>query len=119
MTITLGSMSLSDHVILRGLDDAPQHAWSQRRLLSGRLLVQRGSVFTGGRTLTLSGENCFTKADIEALRNMVTARATVSLVHPRGTYSVMITAVTPTPLYEYVDPEDDDIYSADITLIEQ
>lgn len=115
--ITLGGISLSDHLILGGIETAPDLAYSQRRLIGGASYVQTDAII-GGRELTLSGENHFTLAEITAVKALAAAMQPVTLVHHRGTFTVLIVAVEATPTFAHADPDDDSWYSGSINMIE-
>jgi hypothetical protein len=118
MATLLGTVSLSDHLVLSGLEQAPDLAYQQRRTIGGRSVVHTAPV-AGGRVLTLSGERHFTLAEIEAVKAMP-AGVPVTLVHHRGTFQVVIvaTAVEPDDASLHANPTAAEYYSGDITLIE-
>ena len=114
----LGAVTLSDHLILGGLEAAPGVGHSARRTLGGRMYVQVGPSFQGGRTLTLEAENHFSFADINAVKALESAGLPVALVHHRGAFTVLVTGVEVESTFNYADPTDEDWYSGTITLIE-
>ena len=118
MSVFLGDLELSDHLILKGLESAPGVAYSARRTLGGRMVVQVGATLSSGRTLALVSENHFTLAQILAIKNIESAGLPVTLVHHRGTFTVMVVEVTDNPTINYSDPEPDDWYSGTINMIE-
>ena len=113
----LGTVELSDHLVLSGLETAPDIAVSQRRTISGESVIQTAPV-AGGRKLTLSGENSFTLAQIEAVKALAAMGQPVSLVHHRGTFTVLVAGTDVEPVEDHADPGPDDWYSGDITMIE-
>ena len=117
MTITLGGITLSDHLVLSGLETAKDIVVNQRRSLTGESIIQSGPV-SGGRTLTLSGDKHWTLAQIQAVKALAALGQTVTLVHDRGTFTVLIVTTPVEPVIEYVDPAATDYYSGDITMIE-
>lgn len=116
MTVSLGGLALSDHLML---DIGPAAAAvNQRRLIGGAPCVQTDPS-TGGRVLTLQGEHHFTLAQIESIRAMQAQGLPVDLVHHRGTFRVVITDTSDlAPSFALADPSPDDWYSGTITLIE-
>ena len=114
---TLGSVTLSDDLILEGLETAPPIAHSQRRTLTGESVVQAAPV-SGGRKLALAGDNHFTLADIEAVQALAGAGQPVTLTHHRGTFTVLIVSIEVEPAFNHADPQPGDWYSGRINLIE-
>lgn len=114
---TLGGVTLSEHLVLSGLEPAPGVVHSQRRTLLGESVVQVAPV-QGGRRLSLSGENHFTLAQIQAVKALESAGQAVTLVHDRGTFTVLIVGTPVEPAVDYADPAADDWYSGEILLIE-
>jgi hypothetical protein len=112
-TITLGGITLSDHLVLRGLR-VPTVAVDQQRTKGGKLtaLVNR---LSGGRTLELEG--IFTAAQLNAVRAIEGDE--VTLVHPRGTFSVMVIGYDLDEVFERVDQQDDDYEQGSIILLER
>lgn len=121
MTITLGSLTLPNDIVLLGLDSAPGLAYSARRTIGGRMVVQRGPTLTGGRTLQLQSEYHLDHADVAAIKAIEAAGQVVTLSHPRGTFSVLVVAVELEPDQQFVDPTAtgaDPWYTGTITLQE-
>lgn len=118
MTVMLGSIVLSDHLILDGLESAPGVAYSARRTLGGRLAVQIGPTLVKGRTLTLVAENHLTMAQISAIKDIEAKGLSVDLSHHRGSFRVVVTAVDVEPTVAYADPDLNDWYSGTITMLE-
>jgi len=115
---TLGTLTLSDHLILDGLESAPPVAMSVRRTLGGRAIVQSVGLPDTGRELTLSGDYHFTLAEITNIRVLAQLNQPVELAHHRGIYQVLVTGIEAEAAFDYADPEDDDWYTATITMIE-
>lgn len=111
--ITLGGITLPDDLVLRGLR-APSVAIDQQRTKAGALvaLVNR---LSGGRSLELHG--AFLPAHLDALRAIEGNE--VTLVHPRGTFAVMITGQQSEPWSEHVDEAADDFEFGSIFLLER
>lgn len=115
----LGTLTLSDDLVLAGLDNAPVVAFSQRRTTSGRSVIRTDPV-VGGRTLSLQSERHLTLADVTAIRALAAQNEPVTLVHHRGTFTVKVVG-TPVEMDDvelYSNPPDDTWYSGEITLIE-
>jgi hypothetical protein len=115
--ISIGGLTLSNHLILAGLESAAPVAISQKRTVGGKLFY-RTSPTIKGRVLTLSGKHHFTHGQIKQLRVMATIGAPLALIHPRGNYSVIVTGISPDPSINYSDPVDGDRYSGEITMLE-
>jgi hypothetical protein len=117
MTVSLDSIALSDELTL-DIGPAPA-AINQRRLIGGASCVQADGS-SGGRTLTLSGEHDWTLGQIEQIRALESSAATVTLVHHRGTFRVVISSTSELePTVNYKDPTSDSWYTGPITLIER
>jgi len=116
MTVSLGAITLSENLTL---DIGPAaSAYSQRRLIGGASVVQADGS-SGGRTLTLQGENHFSLTQVEQIRTIQALGLAVSLVHHRGPFDVLIVDTTDlTPADAYANPTAADWYSGTITLIE-
>ena len=116
MTVTLGGIALSDHLVLT-IGQLPAGI-SQRRLIGGASVVQADGS-SGGRTLTLSGEHHWTLAQVEQLRTLQAAGRAVTLVHHRGTFSVVISDTSElAPFIERANPKSAHWYSGSIAMIE-
>lgn len=113
----LGSVTLSDDLVLSGLETAPDIAVNQRRTLAGESVIQTAPI-TGGRTLTLAGENHFTLQQIQDVKALAAAGQSVTLTHHRGTFSVLITGTPVEQAIDYADPTAAEWYSGKITMIE-
>lgn len=121
MTISLGSRTLSDHLILQGIESAASVAYSARRTLGGRMVTQLGPTMSSGRELALQSENHLSFADVAAIKALANLGQPVSLVHPRLTATVLITGVDVTADSNFVNPAAsgaDPWYSGTINLLE-
>lgn len=114
---TLGSVQLSDNLVLDGIESAPGIAWSQRRTIMGASVVQVTPV-SGGRRLTLVSGGHLTISQAEAVRTVMEAGQPVTLVHHRGTFSVLVVSIEVEPDTRYADPAPGDTCSGTITMIE-
>lgn len=116
MTVTLGGITLSDDLVLTIGPLAP--GFSQRRLIGGASVVQADPA-SGGRPLALAGEHHWTLAQVTALRDLQAAGQALTLVHHRGTFSVLILDTSElAPSIDYANPTAADWYSGSISLIE-
>lgn len=116
MTVSLGGIPLSEHLTL-DIGPAPA-AISQRRLIGGASCVQADGS-SGGRTLTLDGENHWTLGQIEQIRVLESSGATVELVHHRGTFQMVVTSTADVkPVFNYADPTLTDWCTGPVTGIE-
>lgn len=121
MTVSLGSVILSDHLILQGTEAAPGVSFSARRTLGGMMVVQLGPSLPSGRELALQSENHLSHADVAAVKALEALGQPVVLVHPRATVSVLIVGVDVAADTEFVDPAAggaDPWYSGTINLLE-
>ena len=121
MTITLGAVTLPADMVLLGIEAAPGVAYSMRRTLGGRAVVQIGPTISGGRVLQLQSENHLNHTKVTAIKALEATGQAVTLSHPRGTFSVLIIAVELEPDQLFVDPSAvgaDPWYSGTITLQE-
>ena len=116
--IALGSLVLSDHLVLGGLESDPPIAFSARRTMGGRAVVQSIPLSTAGRELTLAGDKHFTLEQILDVQSLARLNRPVELSHYRGTYRVLITRVDPEPLEQSAEPGSDAVYSAVIYMVE-
>jgi len=117
--VTLGGITLSDHLALRGLDDRPVIAQNVLPTLMGGVVVQQLAI-AGGQPLSLVADETggsITYKQAEDVRGLQTSGDPVVLSHPRGSYTVMIEAVVWRPLVEWVDVQDDDEGFGSIDLI--
>ena len=122
MTISLGGLTLSDHLYLDGIDNAPAVAYSARRTIGGRQVVQVGPLLVRGRTLSLQSEGHISHAEVASIKTMESLGLAVTLVHPRGTFSVLITGTELEPDEFLSNPDSAAAgsiwYSGTITMIE-
>jgi hypothetical protein len=116
MTVSLGGIALSDHLVL-DIGGAGV-AFSQRRLIGGSSCVQVNGN-SGGRQLTLGGVNHWTLEQVDQVRALEAAALPVTLIHHRGIFQAVITSTTDLkPMRAYANPIGADRYSGTITLIE-
>ena len=116
MPVTLGSITLSEDLILDGLDAAPVRV-NQRRTLAGRPITQAAPM-PGGRTLTLSGEHHWTYDQAAAIRALSGIGQPVTLSHHRASLQVLIVGIELEPSITYANPSGSDWLSGSITLLE-
>ena len=113
--ISLGGLVLSSNLLLRGLRSAPVAVDVQRSDEGvAQILV---APLEGGRSLSLEGD--FTFAQVEQIRVMSRNCLPVQLIHPRGTFQVLITDLSDLADWdEHVEIEPTDFESGTIQLLE-
>ena len=114
---SLGGVVLSDHLILDGLENAPGIVVNQRRTITGKSVVQHAPVI-GGRAISLLSESHLTLQQVQDIKTIESNGVAVTLVHPRGTFSVIVTGVSVTQDEECVDLDIDAWFSGSINMIE-
>lgn len=118
MTVTLGGIALSDHLILTGIETSSGVSVNSRRLLGGTVNHQVAAVI-GGRDLALNGDGYhFTLDQITAVKVLEAIRQPVELVHPRGILTVLITGTPVEPEEPLADQQGDSWYGGEILLRE-
>ena len=116
MTVSLGGITLSDELVLHGLESAQMIATSVTHTLGGSAVVQYDPMDQEtGLTLTLESKLHLSLADIQAVRALVGQE--VALVHHRGTYQVVVVNTPDEPAVAFRDPAAEDFYSGEITMI--
>lgn len=127
MTVKLGQLTLDSNLQLEGLLEAPRVAVKTYRSLGGESSPPITMPLSdSGRLLRLvarqEGEKVygsFTAAQLEDINYMAALAVPVSLVHPQGSFTVLvISAENPAQVMEVVDPLPEDLYTATINLIE-
>lgn len=121
MTISLNGFSLPVNLLLLGFEAAPGVAYSTRRTLGGRAVVQIGPTTPGGRILQLQSEGHLDHTDVVALKAIEAAGQPVTLIHPRATLTVLVVGTELEPDQQFVNPSAsgaDPWYSGTITLQE-
>lgn len=114
MSITLGHVLLSDDIRLHGLRVAPVAADIGRSDDGvAQVLITE---LEGGRNLDLVG--LFTSAQVDQVMDIARARQPVTLVHPRGTFRVLVVGCDLADWIDYVEPDPDDFEEGKIQLIE-
>lgn len=114
MTVSAGGLVLSDNLLLRGLRGDPVAVDVQRSDAGVALILVAD--MEGGRLLALEGY--FTASQIDALMAMARLKQPVTLIHPRGTYSWLITGSSLEPWIDYVEPDPDDYEFGTVNGIE-
>lgn len=112
---SLGGIELSEELVLTIQGSGV--GYSQRRLIGGASVVQADGS-SGGRIMTLSGENHWTKGQADQIEAMQAQGLPVELLHPLGTYTVLIATSQLQPTKNFHDPIDSDWYTGSITMIE-
>lgn len=117
MNTELGTLILSDDLILDGIENSPGISFSQRRTLTGESIVQ-SNVLTGGRKLKLISKSDLTFKNVQDIKSIENTGQPVILKHERGTFNVLITSLDVSPDIERPEPEDADWFSGTINLLE-
>lgn len=127
MVNRIGNLNFDDDVALHGLESSKDIATATTTSMGGVTTTLTAPV-VGGRSLSLvaiqSGDEIFghfTLAQIEAIKSIAAAGVAVTLVHHRGTFNVLVLAVTDVQGVTtdiVVNPTPDHWYQATIQLIE-
>ena len=117
MTVSLGGITLSNHLHLTGLESGSPVAVSQKRTVAGIAKIRTAPMIKG-RQLTLTGKHHFYLSEIKALQAVAANGGEQILIHPRGVFNVVITGFSTDPTINYSDLQDGDRCSCDITMIE-
>lgn len=120
MTPTLGGISLHHNIAWIDEFDAGAVDYTDKRVLSGKLIRQRG-VHSGGRPITLTG-GPHTRATIKLLQNLQnTATATTLVLQDGRTFTVDFAdggGIEAKGVGNYPKPVDTDYYILTLHLIE-
>ena len=124
MTVSIGGITLSDDLRLRGIKNQSLALMSVRRTMGGRVVIQTLRM-EAGRPLVLEAfrdgnatYGYFTGSQIDQICALRDASTEVTLVHHLGTFQVIVTAVDVEDIKGVADPASTDEYSGTITLIE-
>lgn len=119
MTI-LGTIELSDDLVLDGMDNATQRATEVDRSLYGVSIYNSGVPLIGGRELSLGSVYHVTYAQLLQVQALEATGDAVTLSHTRGNLSVVVTGNDLTPDTQLADPQNatDLWYSGNIYLLE-
>lgn len=115
--ISLGNIVLSDDLMLMGIDNQKSVKVRQTRTITGESFITVAKNI-GGRTLALVGEFDFTLDIVNQINTLGASGGKVTLIHPRGIFTVIITGVVFTPATKNPEPELAEWYSGEITMIE-
>lgn len=125
MIIQLGGIVLDDHLLLDGIETAPD--------ISTFTVVTLGGVsdttvmpLSGGRRLSLvalregnSLKGKFLRHQLMAIKALSAQGQKVTLVHYMGTFQVLIVSTTEVvPVKRYRNPQDNDLYVGPVQLLE-
>ena len=122
---SIGGLVLDDHLQLTGLLTSRDVAASTVVTLGG--LSRTTTVpLSGGRTFSLSADRVgdtvkglFSRSQIIALKALAGTGVPAELVHPQGTFTVLVLSTADIqPVFDCVDPEPDAWYSGSILLQE-
>lgn len=125
MTITLGSVTISDNMYLGGVTEAAQTAAQQVRTVEGNSILTTVST-PGGRTITLETQQVnggiqgiWCQSVIDAVKALESNNTAVVLAHHGTTYNVKITDTTDlSPLFSWEPVGVNKKYTGKITTIE-
>lgn len=112
-----GTLTLSDNLVLSGLETAAPAVHSARRLIGGAVVVQSDANI-GGRVLRLNSANHLALSDVEQIQSLFAAGQPITVTHHRGTFTVVITGMDLAPARDHANPYQDALYSGDIYLQE-
>lgn len=124
--IKLGNTILCDDLQLTGLEETKRVAATTYTSLGGESSTIAVPLSTSGRPLDLisrkSGDRLygfFTQAQLDSIKAIEETGLPATLIHPRGTFTVLVAGVeNPQQVFEVNDPTPDRIYTAIIKLIE-
>ena len=112
----LGSVTLSGHLILDGLESRKMVAPTVTHTIGCLAVVEYDPIDQAvGVPIALVGENHFDLSQIQAVQALVGQE--VTLVHHRGTFQVLVLSVPNEPTFNHADPQPDDWYSGRIELL--
>lgn len=123
--ITLGSTTLNPHLRLRGLESAPPITTSATTSFDGTVdVLTMAAPIT--RRLSLVAlrtgrgiEGFFTLAQLDSIRAIAAAGQPTTLVHDRGSFTVLITGLVDIePVIDYRNPTAAAIYVGSVELQE-
>ena len=115
----LGPVTLSQHLLLRGLIDQSSITWEDKRTLGG-VLKSRPSRSIKGKKLILDGDGWhYTVGQLMAVQALIDAAHPVLLSHHLFSGPVRVDAITNAGMaIDYSDYRDTDWISAQIELTE-
>lgn len=122
--VTLGGVSLDDNLVLSGIEQNADSAYSVRELLGGPVVIQMDARSVGAELSLISpfngssrqGQYC--QYQIDQLKAIAKLLQPVSLVHPRGTFTVYILDFDVTEREQNEEPHINKKYHGVITLQE-
>lgn len=119
MTISIGTVTLSEHLLLPGIKNIPLRAGSSRMTLGGRY-VEQSIALESGQEIELVDPGSYgvlTGAQIDAINAYRASGEIVVFVHPQGTWNVLVVGVEVQLSDEVADPDSGDItYYGTITM---
>lgn len=127
MTISIGSIALSEDLVWTNEFDYAAISQSVRPLLGGGSVVQQAFNTTQGREIELTArgggkqfDGYFTRLQVQQLKALEATGSQVSFVYNATTLNVVIKSngVDVTPALPRPDQVDTDWYSGTITMIE-
>ncbi len=125
MTIQLGNIILDDDLRLYGLEEAEDIQVSEMTSFDGTsdfLTMPRGTSRPLSLVASLDGEDlngAFLVSQINAIKSIIQAGQPTTLIHPRGTFSVLVRRIEGfVNVDDLVDVADDDWCVATIIMSE-
>lgn len=109
MIITLGALSLNSNLFLDGVDSMRLTTVSISRTILGKTIIQYGPAPAGHELQLISSRNSnrlrgfFLQSEIDAMKVMETTVEQVTLVHPRGTWQVIVNGINVEPVFKVND----------------
>ena len=119
MSVSIGAIVLSDHLLLPGVKNLPSRAGSVRQTISGKIIDQTIPIGAGTQlVLTDPGDfGLFSGTQIDAVNNLRATREQVVFVHHVGSWTVVVDEVDVIQSDGFADPGVDDTYYGTITLL--
>jgi hypothetical protein len=118
--ISIGTVVLSDHLLLPGTKNMPLRAGSTRMTLGGRP-VHQSIALAAGQELSLQdpgdGVGLFSGAQIDAINLYRGSAEIVDFIHHIGSWRVIVKTVEVEQIDGYADPIASDMYYGTITMI--
>lgn len=125
--ITLNNQELSQDLLWQDRFSASTAAQSNRPTIGGKAVVQHSPRQVAGRSITLVAtiagnqySGFFTQAQIKEIEEYQRTGAQIPLHYHGQDFTVMVQAggVSVTPIIDYADSQDEDLYSGAVTFIQ-
>lgn len=118
MTVSIGAITLSDHLLVPELKNMARRVTSTRYTMGGRAVIQSAAI-ANGQQITLVDEGplgVLTGTQIDAINAYQASGEVVTFVHHTGTWRVIVLAVEVEQGIRYADPIGADTYFGRITM---